>query len=133
MEKDHTIPIDEERVYAKVTVDQKEFTAKKPPYPIMKPFDPFRVVVNFKLVDSKGEVVTEFDPAFELWVQLTRDDELKAAERDRTPQLAYWNGDHWVRFKEGEHNFRIGEDPNGNKYGIADISKWPDPPIAWGT
>ena len=110
--------------------------AEERPIPAeMKPFEPTRVVVNFKLLDSReeGKPVTEFKPPFELWVQYTDQEEEDAEKLGETLQLAYWNGDYWVRFKEDDHRFDFKDDSEGRKYGVAHVSEWTDPPIAWGT
>ncbi len=98
-------------------------------------FRPGRLVMNFDVVDENDNdsVISEFDPKLEFQVKYTK------ADRDRVPagqslQLAFWDGDDWVIFTAAKHGFALHADPDPNKGGYASvaISRWADPPLAWG-
>jgi hypothetical protein len=99
-------------------------------------FKPGRLVINFALVDEDepDTVLTEFDPPFELRIRYTRGDLERARHADKSLELAFWNGSEWVVFTQEKHQFELQPDAKGNAggYGVALISHWGDPNIAWG-
>ncbi len=99
-------------------------------------FQPGRLLMNFAVVDETQpeEVLTEFDPPFELRVRYTPGD-LRRAERAGQPlQLAFWDGNEWVVLTPEKHQFELqpAASGQGGGFGVARISHWGDPHIAWG-
>ena len=106
-------------------------------YPV-KPggFRPKRLLINFAIIDEADPdtFVEEFDPPIEVTVKCKKKD-LEDAENDRRPlQLAFWNGSDWIVLTEEKHGFSLYRDPDANKGGYATLrlSRWGDPPLAWG-
>lgn len=99
-------------------------------------FKPGRLVLNFALVDEDDPdtVLTEFDPPFELRIRYTRGDLERARRANKPLELAFWNGSEWDLFTQEKHQFELQPDAQGNAggYGVALISHWGDPNIAWG-
>ena len=95
-----------------------------------------RLVINFGLVDEgdEGNVLTDFDPPIEVKIRYKQKD-IEAAEAAKSNlRLAYWNGEDWEYFTEKKHDFKLVPDPKPDKggYGYVEISRWGDPPLAWG-
>lgn len=99
-------------------------------------FQPIRTLINIALVDEKNprKYLTEFDPPFELRVRYTSEDLQAAQSMGGELGLAFWDGDQWQRLTHEKHKFTMqpDKDASGGGYGIALISRWGDPPIAWG-
>ncbi len=100
-------------------------------------FQPGRQVINFELVDEDAPDVylTDFDPAIQLRVRYTKPDLDRAADAGRPLALAFWDGSEWVTFTVEKHQFQLHPNPNPDTggYGTVEISKWGDPPVAWGS
>jgi len=99
-------------------------------------FRPGRLVVNFALVDEEqpDRFLEEFESPFELRVRYTPADQKRAEKAGRPMELAFWDGQDWVRFTQEKHQFKLEPEarPGAGGFGIALISKWGDPQIAWG-
>ena len=98
-------------------------------------FKPGRVVFNFQIVDEydPSKVLTTFDPPFELRVRYTPADLKRAQDAGKPLQLAFWNGREWVIFTDEKHQFKLEPDSQGSGgEGVAMISHWGDPNVAWG-
>ncbi len=98
------------------------------------PFQIRRLLINFEVVDAEsGELVTEFEPPFELQVEYTARhwDSAKEAGEDH-PKLAFWDFEEpeeeqkWVEFTSRKHNFRVEGDEEGG-FLVATITEWGDP------
>jgi len=93
-----------------------------------------RKVINIKIVAEMGSRVpiTSFDPPIELRVKYTSYD---LQEGNGNLSLAYWDGAKWIRFTPEEHNYLqlpdFPEHPELGGIGLAYISEWADPNIAW--
>lgn len=99
-------------------------------------FRPLRVVINFQVEDEtkSGELITDFNPPFELRVRYTPADALAAQKAGLPLVLAFWDGSTWVKFTAEKHSFRLEPDAQGGGgAGIALIRNWGDPNVAWGT
>lgn len=100
-------------------------------------FKPFRLVINFKVMDAttQGKIVSDFEPPIEVRFRYTYDD-LAMAEKEGKPlSLGDWDGKKWIRYTPETHGLKMVPDPN-KKYagwGIIRVSHWEDPPQAWGT
>ena len=100
-------------------------------------FEPGRLVFNFEVRDdSTGELLTEFDPPFELRVAYTAQDHARAKAKQQDPVLGFWDGSRWIAFTTQKHNFRLEpvdkSKPELGGHGVVTLSKWADPPISWG-
>jgi len=99
-------------------------------------FQPFRVVINLKVVDAArpDSEVTEFEVPIEVRVRYTAADLKKAAEIGKPLSLGFWDGSQWIRFTTEKHQFRLesGPTPEAGGWGIVNISRWADPTKAWG-
>jgi len=129
-------------VEIKVSMGQK---AKVKKFPLGKKKDykskvskfvPQRLVINFGLVDEDDEnnILTEFDPPIEVKIRYKQKDIETAEEGKGNLRLAYWNGEDWEYFTEEKHGFRLvpNSKPGKGGYGYVKISRWGDPPLAWG-
>lgn len=100
-------------------------------------FQPFRVVINLKVVDAaqpESEMM-EFEAPIEVRVRYTADDWKKAVSLHKPLSLGFWDGSQWIRFTPEKHQLRLesGPTPDAGGWGIIAISKWADPTHAWGT
>ena len=98
-------------------------------------FKPKRLVMNFagEDEDNPGQFLTHFDPPLELRVKFRKADQNQAA--DGKPKLAFWSEveNNWVLFTAEKHQFELQFNPSGHGgTGIAFISDWGDPQVAWG-
>ncbi len=104
--------------------------------PVPGGFQPRRLVINVAVVDEDEPetYLTEFDPPIELRVRYTKADLDRATDAGRPLALAFWNGSEWVRFTEEKHQFRLepAAQEQAGGHGVALISNWGDPPVAWG-
>jgi hypothetical protein len=98
-------------------------------------FQPGRVMINLILYDEddpQKTPITTFNPAIEVRFRYTAADLQQAAGNEL--ELAYWMDGEWHKFTSQKHNFRL--EPNSNPqsggFGVVEIKKWGDPPIAWG-
>ena len=100
-------------------------------------FQPFRAVINLKVVDAvhPESEVTEFEAPIEVRVRYTAADLKKAAEIGKPLSLGFWDGAEWIRFTAEKHQFRLesAPTPQAGGWGIINISRWADPTHAWGT
>lgn len=96
-------------------------------------FVPLRPVIHLRLedADQPGVEVTHFDPAITIRVRYTQKDVRDAGDKGLV--LGYWDGEQWTTFKE-KHQFRLEpHEPSGpGGFGVAVVSDWVDPPVAWG-
>ncbi|MGD2039974.1 MAG: hypothetical protein PVH11_04055 [Anaerolineae bacterium] len=96
-------------------------------------FAPRRPVLHLRLeeADEPGTEATHFDPPITLRVRYTAKDVHDAG--DEGPVLGYWDGSQWIKFKE-KHQFRLEPHERGASggFGVAVVSDWVDPPLAWG-
>ena len=129
-------------VEIKVSMGQK---AKAKEFPLGKKKDykskvskfvPQRLVINFGLVDENDEdnILTEFDPPIEVKSRYKQKDIETAEEGKGNLRLAYWNGEDWEYFTANKHSFNLvpNSKPGKGGYGYVKISRWGDPPLAWG-
>ena len=139
------VKFDAEGVSVKVPVQKKRIKIKAKKLPLgalenMKPvkggFQPKRLVLNLGLVDEDdpSTILTEFDPPIELRVRYTKADLDHAGREGKPLSLAYWYGNQWITFTEEKHQFELlpNANPETGGFGVALISNWGDPPIAWG-
>jgi hypothetical protein len=100
-------------------------------------FQPFRLVINFKLVEAEppGNDVLEFMPPIEVHVHYSISDIKKAEEIGKPLSLGFWDGKQWIRFTPEKHQFRLVTKKSAEAGGdcIVKLSHWGDPPIAVGT
>ena len=134
-EEGATVTVPEQKDKKKVKIEK----LPKDPLDKMKPkkdgFKPGRVVFNFQVVDEDdpSKVLTTFDPPFELRARYTKADEKRAQKAGQPLELAFWNGSEWITFTEEKHEFKLEPDSKGlGGYGVAKISNWGDPNVAWG-
>jgi hypothetical protein len=133
---------DDEDVEIKVPM---EFKVKPKKFPLGKKKDyiskdskfvPKRLVINFGLVDEDDEdnILTDFDPPIEVKIRYNQKDIEDAKASKGNLRLAYWSGKDWEYFTEKKHNFKLVPDskPDKGGYGYVKISRWGDPPLAWG-
>ena len=125
----------EQKVKKKIKIER----LSRDPLDKMKPkpggFKPGRVVLNFQVVDEDepSKVLTTFDPPFELRVRYTDADLQRAQDAGKPLELAFWNGSEWITFTKEKHQFKLEPDGRGSGgEGVAMISHWGDPNIAWG-
>lgn len=130
-----TVTVPAQRVTVKVVKLPIGTLADRPGVP--GGFQPGRQVINFELVDEKAPdtFLTEFDPPFQLRVQYTKPDLDRAADTGRPLALAFWDGSQWVVFTREKHQFELHPNtvPETGGYATVEISKWGDPPVAWGS
>lgn len=104
--------------------------------PVPGGFQPRRLVINVAVEDedAPGTHLTEFDPPLELRVRYTKADQDRAQSAGRPLALAFWDGSQWVRFTSEKHQFQLQPDANPQSGGVGSvkISRWGDPPVAWG-
>lgn len=100
-------------------------------------FQPFRLVINLKLVDvaQPHREVLEFDPPIEVRVRYTASDLELAKAAGRPLCLGFWDGKQWIRFIPEKHQFHLetGASPEAGGLAVVKLSHWGDPPIAVGT
>lgn len=143
MAKDKKVDFSEEGATVTVPAQRKKTKVVKLPSVALEHipgveggFKPGRLVINFALVDEDDQdtFLTEFDPPFELRVRYTKGDLERARRANQPLELAFWNGSEWVVFTQEKHQFELQPDSQGKAggYGIALISHWGDPQIAWG-
>jgi hypothetical protein len=123
-----------EKAHEHIFVERKERGSLDDYPPTPKVFRPFNLVINIALFSKSDPdtYLTEFDPPFELWVPYAEDDLEKAKRAGEPLALAWYNikQDKWVPV-----DFKDVPDQCDRwaGYGVALISEWDDPPIAWGT
>jgi hypothetical protein len=104
--------------------------------PVPGGFQPRRLVINVVVEDedAPGTYRAEFDPPLELKVRYTKADQDLAQRAGRPLTLAFWDGSQWVRFTRAKHQFELQPDANPQSGGLGSvkISRWGDPPVAWG-
>jgi hypothetical protein len=104
--------------------------------PIPGGFQPFRLVINLKLVDAAqpDSEVSVFDPPIEVRVRYTAADVAAAEAAGGRLCLGFWDGKQWIRFTPEKHQFRLepGASPEAG-WGVVSVSHWGDPTKAWGT
>ena len=129
-----TITVPEQKKKAKVVKLPPQALENMPT--VKGGFKPGRLVINFALIDEDDPdtYLAEFDPPIELRVRYTRGDLERAKRANKELELAFWNGNEWVVFTQEKHQFILQPDAQGKAggYGIALISHWGDPQIAWG-
>lgn len=100
-------------------------------------FQPFRLVINLRLVDAAqpDSQIAVFDPPIEVRIRYTADDLVRAKEASRPLSLGFWDGTQWIRFTPEKHQFRLEPEPtlDAGGWGVVSISHWGDPTHAWGT
>jgi hypothetical protein len=100
-------------------------------------FQPFRLVINLKVVDAAqpDTEVAVFAPPIEVRVRYTASDLEKAAAAGKPLCLGFWDGKQWIRFTPEKHQFHLesGASPQAGGWGVVSISHWGDPTKAWGT
>ncbi len=100
-------------------------------------FDPFRLVINFKVVDHDHPRKTShtFKPPMEVRVRFTDDDLQQAAARGKPLRLGYWDGTKWEYFTPAAHDFKLKRKRHKKLagWGYVKLSTWGDPPKGWGT
>lgn len=98
-------------------------------------FKPIRVVANIVLVESEHEDVqfTELPQPVEIEVHYRLSDHAAAAGKQLA--LAFWDGESWIYFTRAKHGYELipNEDPKQGGMATITITRWGDPPIAWGT
>lgn len=129
-----TLPVQKKPV--KIKAKKLPLGALESMKPVKDGFQPKRLVLNLGLEDEDdpSKILNEFDPPIELRVRYTKAD-LDRAGRAGTPlSLAYWYGNQWIRFTKEKHQFELqpNANPESGGVGVAMISNWGDPPIAWG-
>ena len=100
-------------------------------------FKPGRLVINFELFDEQNpnQFLTVLDEPFEVRIKYTAADLKRAEKAGVSLQLGVWDGNKWVVFTRQKHNFRLkpnAQNPKSGGEGVIEISRWGDPPIAWG-
>ncbi len=114
----------------------KAIRIKRLPLHIIKPaqmmgaaFQPFRFVINLKIVEDANpdKAVTVFSPPLELRVRYTAADYITAGGN---LSLGYWDGNAWTRCP-----VKLVSRSAVNKGGwmVTIISQWGDPTVAVGT
>jgi hypothetical protein len=120
----------------KPKVNQLPFGSLDNMKPKQSTFKPGRPVINFVVVDENDgdALLTEFDPKLEFQVKYAKADQDRATAAGKSLQLAFWDGNDWVILTAAKHGFALHADSNPNKGGYASvsISRWADPPLAWG-
>jgi hypothetical protein len=134
-EEGATVTVPEQKDKKKVKIEKlaKDSLDKMKPKP--GGFKPGRVVFNFQVVDEAdpAKVLSTFDPPFELRVRYTQGDLKRAQKANKPLELAFWNGSDWITFTKEKHQFKLEPDSQGpGGYGVAKISNWGDPNVAWG-
>jgi hypothetical protein len=99
-------------------------------------FQPVRVVINIVLEEESrpGVFLTDLNQSVTIRIRYSPAD-LNEAARSRKPlALGFWDGQRWVRFDRTKHQFNLQSDPDVSRGGFATvtITRWGDPPIAWG-
>jgi hypothetical protein len=98
-------------------------------------FKPIRVVANIVLVEQSNSDVqlTDLPQPVEIEVRYRLSDHAAAAGKPLA--LAFWDGEKWVYFSRAKHSYELMPDEDPQKGGVATITitRWGDPPIAWGT
>jgi hypothetical protein len=105
--------------------------------PVPGGFQPFRLVINLKVVDAAqpDSEVSVFDPPIEVRVHCTADDLARATAIGKPLSLGFWDGRQWIRFTPEKHQFHLEPEASPAKggWGVVNISHWGDPTKAWGT
>lgn len=120
-----------------VQVQRLELPALESMPPVPGGFQPFRAVINLKVVDASQpeSEVAVFDPPIEVRVLYTASDLKKAAKIGKPLSLGFWDGTQWIRCTPGKHQFHLepGASPEAGGWGVVNISHWGDPTKGWGT
>lgn len=94
-----------------------------------------RTLINVVLVDEDDPdtFLSEFDPPFELKVRYTADDFQQAQDLGGQLSLAVYINDEWMLLTKEKHRYQLLPDnnPAAGGFGVAQISNWGDPPVAW--
>lgn len=103
----------------------------KVPMTKTKNFRPIRVVANiyFQEVGKPGKYVKNLGGDVKIKVKFRKKDKKKAGGKQLI--LAYWNRKKWVLIPIKKLVYYV--TPSKGGYGIISITKWGDPPMAWGT
>jgi hypothetical protein len=117
----------------------KPIRAKRLPLHIITPkqmmqpgFQPFRLVINLKLVEAADpqKAVTDFKPPIEIRVHYTAADFQTAKDAGGSICLGYWDGNTWTRC---ETRLDSRGSPNKGGWLVTTIASWADPTVAVGT
>ena len=134
-EEGATVNVPEQKDGKKVKIEKLPKDSLDKMKPKKGGFKPGRGVFNFQVVDEDdpSKVLATFDPPFELRVRYTKADEKRAQEAGKPLELAFWNGSEWIIFTKDKHQFKLEPDSKGSGgEGVAKISNWGDPNVAWG-
>ncbi len=82
--------------------------------------------------ESNQTVTADFDPKLELRVRYNQGDVNAAGGNAANLALGFWDGSAWVRFTADKHGFKLESGSGGGGWGVVELSRFGDPPVAWG-
>jgi hypothetical protein len=100
-------------------------------------FEPFRRIINLKIVDLNHpkNKLNKFKPALVVRIRFTDADLAQAAAKGKPLSLGFWDGTKWVRLEPPTYPFHLVHKPTKKfaGWGVLILDRWGDPPKAWGT